>query len=86
MVWKTSVGQIKLDLFDIIHIMKTKNITMMEILDNPRYHGKHLMIFDGKLYITKTADEQSKILDKLWKEKPKVTPEIAFMPKGILIV
>jgi hypothetical protein len=66
--------------------MKKKNITMMEALNDPKYRGKHLILFDGQLYVTKTAEESTKILKKLWKENPTVTPEIAFMPKGFLVV
>jgi hypothetical protein len=66
--------------------MKKKNLTMMQALDEPKFRGKHLLVFDGKLYVTKTAEEQTKILAKLRKEKPEVIPEIAFMPKGIWII
>ena len=58
---------------------------MEEVLSDPKYRGKHVLVFDGKLYVSKTGNEQAKTLKKLTKENPKVIPEIAFMPKGTWI-
>jgi hypothetical protein len=61
--------------------MKT-NLTMMQILQNPRYRGKHIIIADGKLYTAKTGDGATEILKKVRKKNPNVIPEIAYLPKG----
>lgn len=55
---------------------------MEDVLQNPRYRGKHLIIAAGRLYTAKTGEGASQILKKLEKTKPDVTPEVAFLPKA----
>ena len=55
---------------------------MMEIFQNPRYRGKHVILAAGKVYTAKTGDGAAEILRKLRKIKPAVTPEIAYLPKA----
>jgi hypothetical protein len=64
-----------------MRISKT-NVKMEDVLSNPRYRGKHLILAAGTLYTAKTGEGASEILRKLEKSKPDVTPEIAFLPKS----
>lgn len=67
--------------------MKTKTkISMMDIFKNPRYRGKHIILAAGKVYSAKTGEGAAEILKKVRKENPNVTPEVAYLPKGILTV
>lgn len=61
--------------------MKT-DVKMEDILSNPRYRGKHLIVAAGRLYTAKTGEGAAEILKKLEKSKPDVTPEVAFLPKA----
>lgn len=63
-----------------------KLITMMNVFKNPRYRGKHVILAAGKIYTAKTGEGAAEILRKLEKTLPRVTPEIAYLPKGTLIV
>lgn len=54
---------------------------MMDVLNNPRYRGKHLIIASGRLYTAKTGEGAAAILKKLEKKEPNVTPEVAYLPK-----
>lgn len=63
-----------------------KKPSMMDIFKNPRYRGKHVILAAGKVYTSKTGEGASAILKKLRKEHPNVVPEIAYLPKGTLIL
>lgn len=63
-----------------------KVITMMNIFKNSRYRGKHVILAAGKVYTAKTGEGAAEILKKLERMTPRVTPEVAYLPKGILTV
>ncbi len=60
----------------------TSKISMTDIFKNPRYRGKHVILAAGKIYTAKTGEGASEILKKLEKKHPKVTPEVAYLPKA----
>ena len=67
--------------------MKTKTkISMMDIFKNPRYRGKHVILIAGKVYTAKTGEGAAAILKEVRRKHPNITPEVAFLPKGHLIV
>lgn len=59
---------------------------MMEVFKNPRYRGKHVIIVAGHIFTAKTGEGAAKILREAEKKFPKATPEVAYLPKGTLIV
>lgn len=59
-----------------------KAITMMDIFKNRRYRGKHVVLAAGKVYTAKTGERAAEILKKLEKTHPRVTPEVAYLPKA----
>ncbi len=59
-----------------------KKITMMEIFKNPKFRGKHVILAAGKVYTAKTGERASKILERIRKKDPKITPEVAYLPKA----
>lgn len=61
--------------------MKTR-LTMPDIFKNPRYRGKHVILAAGKLFTAKTGEGAAKILEKIRKQHPEITPEIAYLPKS----
>lgn len=54
----------------------------MNIFKNSRYRGKHVILAAGKIYTAKTGEGAAEILRKLEKTLPRVTPEIAYLPKA----
>ena len=60
----------------------TKKILMTDIFKNPRYRGKHIILAAGKIYTAKTGERAAKILEGIRKRYPKVTPEVAYLPKA----
>lgn len=61
--------------------MKTR-LTMPDIFKNPRYRGKHVILAAGELFTAKTGEGAAKILEKIRKQHPEITPEIAYLPKA----
>ena len=61
---------------------KKKVITMMDVFKNPRYRGKHVILAAGKIYTAKTGEGASEILKEIREKYPKVTPEVAYLPKA----
>lgn len=55
---------------------------MIDIFKNPRYRGKHVVLAAGKIYTAKTGEGVEKILKKLEKKHPDITPEVAYLPKA----
>ena len=59
---------------------------MPEIMSNPRYRGKHLILAAGKLYTAKTGEGAAEILKKLERTHPDVIPEVAYTPKARFLI
>lgn len=55
---------------------------MTDVFKNPHYRGKHVILAAGRLYTTKTGEGAAEILARIRKKYPKVTPEIAYLPKA----
>lgn len=59
----------------------SKNIFMLNILNNPRYRGKHVIVIKNKVFTAKTGKEANKVLDRLEKQYPGEIPAITYIPK-----
>lgn len=59
----------------------TPKVTMINIMSNPVYKGKHVIVMAGKVYTAKTGAQANKLLDKLEKRYPKEIPAITYIPK-----
>lgn len=57
------------------------NFTMIHVMSNPKYKGKHVVVIGGKIFTAKTGNEANKLLDKLEKQYPHETPAITYIPK-----
>lgn len=55
---------------------------MMDIFQNPRYRGKHVILAAGKIYTAKTGDGAAEILRKLRGKYPNIIPAVAYLPKA----
>ena len=61
---------------------RVKKVSMSDVFNNPRYRGKHVVLAAGKIYSAKTGEGAAKILRKVRQKFPKVTPEVAYLPKA----
>lgn len=59
---------------------------MLQIMSNPAYKGKHVIIIAGKLFTAKTGREANRLLDKLEKQYPKEIPAITYIPKADTLI
>lgn len=57
-------------------------MTMLKIMSNPVYKGKHIIIAAGKVFTAKTGREANKILDMIHDKYPSEIPEITYIPKA----
>lgn len=64
----------------------TSKVTMIKVMNNPAYKGKHVVVIAGKIFTAKTGSEVNKILDKLEKKYPKATPAITYIPKADALI
>lgn len=55
---------------------------MVDVFKNPRYRGKHIVLAAGRVYTAKTGEGAAEILSNLRKKYPKITPEVAYLPKS----
>lgn len=66
----------------LVYVAMKKKAYMTDVFKNPRYRGKHIILVAGKIYTAKTGEGASKILERVRKEYPKETPEVAYLPKA----
>ncbi len=65
---------------------QSPKLTMIKIMNNPAYKGKHVILIAGKVFTAKTGDEANRILDMTDKKYPKEIPEITYIPKADTLI
>lgn len=65
---------------------KSKKLTMINIMSNPVYRGKHVIVAAGRVFTAKTGEGASKILEKIRREYPKQIPEITYIPNADTLI
>ena len=61
-------------------------VSMINIMSNPLYRGKHLIVVAGRVFTARTGEGASKILEKIRREYPKETPEITYIPDADTLI
>lgn len=59
---------------------------MVEIMSNPVYKGKHVIMIEGKVFTAKTGKDANELLDKLEKKYPQAVPAITYIPKADALI
>lgn len=67
-------------------IKQRKKITMLQVMSNPRYRGKHIILIANKVFTAKTGSKANQILDALEKKYPNKTPAITYLPKSDTLI
>lgn len=60
--------------------------TMIQIMGDPKYRGKHIILIKDEIFTAKTGESANKLLDKLEKKYPKETPAITYVPKADTLI
>ncbi|MEK7616965.1 MAG: DUF5678 domain-containing protein [Patescibacteria group bacterium] len=60
--------------------------TMIQIMSNPKYKGKHIIVMKGEVFTAKTGGSANKLLDRLEKKYPKEIPVITYVPKADTLI
>lgn len=83
MIYSDHPQGVKMFMLYCKYMQKTKNRskTMLSILSNPRYRGKHVIIIEGKVHTAQTGKQANQLLDRLEKKYPHATPAITYIPK-----
>ena len=63
-----------------------KKVTMTNIMSDPAYKGKHVIVIAGKVFTAKTGKAANKILDRVEKKYPKETPALTYIPKADTLI
>lgn len=59
---------------------------MADILANPRYKGKHVVVVSGKVFTARTGEKASKILEKMREKYPKEIPAVTYIPDADTLI
>lgn len=64
----------------------SSKVTMVNVMSNPIYKGKHVIVIAGKVFTAKTGNQANKILDRLEKKYPNEIPAITYIPKADALI
>ena len=64
----------------------SSKVTMVNVMSNPAYKGKHIIVIAGKVFTAKTGNQANKILDRLEKKYPNEIPAITYIPKADALI
>ena len=73
-------------LYSINMKKEARKLTMVSIMSNPKYKGKHVIVIAGKVFTAKTGERADKLLDNLEKKYPKEIPAITYIPKADALI
>jgi hypothetical protein len=59
---------------------------MQQVLNDPKYKGKHVIIMAGQIFMANTGDGASQILARLRKDYPGVTPAVTYIPDADTLI
>lgn len=59
----------------------SSKLTMVNVMSNPIYKGKHVIVVAGKVFTAETGKEANKILDMVEKKYPEKIPAMTYIPK-----
>ncbi len=65
------------------HISDT---AMVQIMSDPQYKGRHLVIIKDQVFSAKSARQAKKMLQKLEQEYPHERPTLTYIPKGDTLI
>jgi len=65
---------------------QVRKLTMVNIMSNPAYKGRHIIFVSGKVFTAKTGSEANKILDRLERKYPNEVPAITYIPKADTLI
>ena len=63
-----------------------RKLTMTNVMSNPLYRGKHVIIAAGKVFTARTGEGASKILEEIRRKYPKETPAITYIPDADTLI
>lgn len=59
---------------------------MVQIMGNPKYRGKHIVVVAGKVFVATTGKEANSMIDRLEKKYPAEIPVMTYIPKADTLI
>ncbi len=63
-----------------------KKVTMEDIIADPRYKGRHVIVIAGRVFTAETGKEATKVLAEVEKKYPREIPAITYIPKADTLI
>lgn len=63
-----------------------QQLLMEQILNDPKYKGKHVIVVAGQVFTANTGDGASKILDEVDHKYPDQIPAITYIPDADTLI
>lgn len=61
-------------------------ISMEQILSDPQYKGKHVIVVEGQIFTANTGDGARNILERVRKEHPRAVPAVTYIPDADTLI
>lgn len=65
---------------------KKNSLDILQIVSNPKYRGRHLVMIASRVFAAKTAKQAAKIFAKVTKQYAHHTPTITYIPKADTLI
>ena len=65
---------------------KNNSSKILQVISNPKYRGRHLVMIAGKVFVAKTGKEAAKVFDRVTKKYNKQIPTITYIPKADTLI
>jgi hypothetical protein len=65
---------------------KTNQEIMEQVLSDPQYKGKHVIVVAGQIFTANTGDGAGKILDEVDEKYPDKTAAITYIPDADTLI
>jgi hypothetical protein len=66
--------------------MRKNKASHLQIISDPKYRGKHLVIVAGKIFTAKTGKAAARIFAQVTKKYRRQTPTITYIPKADTLI
>jgi len=59
---------------------------MQQVLSDPQYKGKHVVVADGEIFTANTGDGAKDILQRVRERHPGVIPAVTYIPDADTLI
>jgi hypothetical protein len=67
-------------------VVKNSSKVMLNVMSNPRYKGRHIVVVKGKVFTAGTGKQVNKLLDRLELQYPHDRIALTYIPRGDTLI